>query len=59
VVWADIEGLARALKRLVEDGNLRERMSLANRQTALKFSWSQVAEQYLDLLERRRSVSGL
>jgi phosphatidyl-myo-inositol dimannoside synthase len=53
VLWADVDGLARALKRLVEDRGLREKMSLANRQIALKFSWSQVAEQYLELMEQR------
>jgi phosphatidyl-myo-inositol dimannoside synthase len=53
VPWADIEGLARAIRRLVEDGSLREMMGLANRQTALRFSWSQVAEQYLNLMEKR------
>ena len=50
VVWADVEGLVRALKQLVKDISLREKMGFAARQVALMFSWAQIARQYLDLI---------
>lgn len=51
VRWANVEGLADALKQMAEDTPLRENMGKAARQTALRFSWSQVAGQYLKFLE--------
>ncbi len=52
VRWADVEGLAQALERMVKDMPLRENMGRAARQTALRFSWSQVAGHYLQLMEK-------
>ncbi|GIV96211.1 MAG: 1,2-diacylglycerol 3-glucosyltransferase [Herpetosiphonaceae bacterium] len=57
VGWADVEALVAALQKLIEDENLRRRMGTASRQVALRFSWRNITEQYVDLMARSIRVS--
>ncbi|MEK7994863.1 MAG: glycosyltransferase family 4 protein [Planctomycetota bacterium] len=51
---ANAEAIAKAVKKLADDRQLRRQMSLAARRRAEQFSWSRAAEQYLALYERLR-----
>ena len=51
---ANAEAIAKAVKKLANDRQLRRQMSLAARRRAEQFSWSRAAEQYLALYERLR-----
>jgi glycosyltransferase involved in cell wall biosynthesis len=48
----DPVALAGAVRRLLEDEGLRERMGRAGRARALEFSWPRVTDQVLDLYAR-------
>jgi glycosyltransferase involved in cell wall biosynthesis/O-antigen/teichoic acid export membrane protein len=47
----DVAGLTDAVRRLVEDGELRSRMGEAARERAARFTWERTARESLDLLE--------
>jgi glycosyltransferase involved in cell wall biosynthesis len=47
----DAQGLTKALERIVADGALRERMSVANQAKAMEFAPRPVAEHYLATLQ--------
>ena len=47
----DIEGLAAALMRLMDDEGLRRKMSAEARKVALRYSESQVMEKWTRLFE--------
>jgi glycosyltransferase involved in cell wall biosynthesis len=49
--------LAEATRRLVEDGELRDRMGRAAYERARTFSWDRTAENTLDALERARDAA--
>ncbi len=49
---ANAEEIARAIKKLIDDRQLRNRMSVAARRQAEQFTWGRIAEQYLNLYER-------
>ena len=49
---ANAEEIARAIKKLIEDRQLRSRMSIAARRQAEQFTWGRIAEEYLNLYER-------
>ncbi len=51
VEYANAEEIAKAVKKLADDRQLREQMSLAARTQAEKFTWGRVAEKYLALYE--------
>src|SRR5205814_2812490 len=48
----DGPALTAAVRRLVEDGELRERMGAAARERAAEFTWERTARETLALLER-------
>jgi phosphatidyl-myo-inositol dimannoside synthase len=50
VGWAGLEELEQALKQLIQNKALRKSMGAAGRKVALRFSWANVAKQYLDLI---------
>lgn len=47
--WADVDTLAAHLRRLAADRALARRMGIASRARAANFSWSMIAERYLEL----------
>ncbi len=49
---ANAEEIAKAIKKLIDDRQLRNQMSIAARQKAEQFTWGQIAEQYLNIYER-------
>jgi len=49
---ANAEEIAKAIKKLIDDRQLRNQMSIAARQRAQQFTWGRIAEQYLNLYER-------
>lgn len=49
VPWADVQALAVALKRLVENDGARARMGTESRRRAIRFGWPALAVRYLDL----------
>jgi glycosyltransferase involved in cell wall biosynthesis len=49
---ANAEEIARAIKQLIDDRQLRSRMSVAARRQAEQFTWGRIAEQYLNIYER-------
>jgi glycosyltransferase involved in cell wall biosynthesis len=58
VPHGDVEELAAALRRLLEDADLRSRMSVAARSFAARFSWEASAEAFERLLRRVVADSG-
>jgi glycosyltransferase involved in cell wall biosynthesis len=50
VDWADVAGLVLALRRLIEDSVLRDRMGAASRAVAVRCSWQEITKQYLALM---------
>jgi glycosyltransferase involved in cell wall biosynthesis len=52
VPWADVQGLAAALKRLVEDDETRARMGMEGRRRAVHLGWPVLAARYLDLCSK-------
>jgi len=44
--------IAKAVKKLIDDRQLRNQMSIAARKHAEKFTWTRIAEQYLNIYER-------
>jgi phosphatidylinositol alpha-mannosyltransferase len=51
----DPEALARALRRLIADPELRERMSASGLRRADEYSWPKIAARVLEVYERTRS----
>lgn len=49
---AAAEEFAKAIKRLIDDRQLRSQMSIAAKKQAEKFTWGRIAEQYLKIYER-------
>jgi glycosyltransferase involved in cell wall biosynthesis len=49
---ATAEEFAKAIKRLIDDRQLRSQMSIAAKKQAEKFTWGRIAEQYLKIYER-------
>ena len=49
---ANAEEIAKAIKKLIDDPQLRNQMSEAARKKAEKFTWGQIADQYLKIYER-------
>jgi glycosyltransferase involved in cell wall biosynthesis len=49
---ANAEEIAKAIKKLIDDPQLRNQMSEAARKQAEKFTWGQIADQYLKIYER-------
>jgi glycosyltransferase involved in cell wall biosynthesis len=49
VPWADVPALAEALQQLTNDDESRQRMGEASRRRALDYTWSAIAQKYLDL----------
>ncbi len=49
---ATAEEIAKAIKKLIDDRQLRNQMSTAARQRAQQFTWSRIAEKYLNIYER-------
>jgi glycosyltransferase involved in cell wall biosynthesis/O-antigen/teichoic acid export membrane protein len=47
----DVDGLTAAVRRLVDDRELRERMGRAARERAAEFTWARTARESLELLE--------
>jgi phosphatidyl-myo-inositol dimannoside synthase len=50
--WADVATLTAHLRRLATDRDLARGMGAASRARALQFSWSTIADKYLELFER-------
>jgi glycosyltransferase involved in cell wall biosynthesis len=48
----DSNDLANKIKKIIENKELREKMSVEARKHALKFSWSKKAEEYLKLINK-------
>ena len=48
----DVDALRSAIRRLLDDPVLRERLVVAGRERAAKFSMRRLAERYLELYER-------
>jgi glycosyltransferase involved in cell wall biosynthesis len=48
----DVTGLAQAMRRVYEDGALRQQLVVRGRERARAFSWQQCARQVLETLER-------
>ncbi|MHC4583864.1 MAG: glycosyltransferase family 4 protein [Planctomycetota bacterium] len=46
------EEIAKAIKKLIDDRQLLNQMSIAARQQAQQFTWGQIAEKYLNIYER-------
>jgi glycosyltransferase involved in cell wall biosynthesis len=46
---ANAEEIAKAIKKLIDDRQLRNQMSIAARQQAEKFTWNSIAYQYMQL----------
>ncbi|MEZ4499828.1 MAG: glycosyltransferase family 4 protein [Thermomicrobiales bacterium] len=53
----DSMAIALAIVRLLSDSTLRERLSLAGRQTSEKYAWPQVAARVLDTYRRALSTT--
>ena len=51
----DVDGLAAGAKRLIDDGELRERLGRAALERAREFSWDRTAAHTLDLLREVRA----
>ncbi len=51
VRWADVEGLATAMRDCLEDRSILPAMGAASRARASRFSWSTITREYLDLME--------
>jgi len=49
---ATAEEIAKAIKILIDDRQLRNQMSIAARQKAQQFTWGRIAEKYLKIYER-------
>ena len=49
---ATAEEIAKAIKKLIDDPQLRNQMSIAARQKAQQFTWGRIAEKYLNIYER-------
>ena len=49
---ATAEEIAKAIKKLIDDRQLRNQMSIAARQQAQQFTWGRIAEKYLNIYER-------
>jgi glycosyltransferase involved in cell wall biosynthesis len=49
---ANAEEIAEAVKKLIDDPQFRDQMSIAARKQAEKFTWGRIAEQYLNIYER-------
>jgi len=49
---ANAEEIAKAIKKLIDDRQLRNQMSIAARKQAQQFTWGRIAEQYLNIYER-------
>lgn len=52
VTWADREGLARAMQKIITDAELRNRMGRASLKRASAFGWPAIARDYLRLFEQ-------
>ncbi|MEN9935452.1 MAG: hypothetical protein RLZZ387_2031 [Chloroflexota bacterium] len=50
--WADVEAIARHLRRLATDRGLARRMGTASRERAARFGWDAIARQFLDCMEQ-------
>ena len=48
VEQANAEEIAKAVRKLADDGQARERMSIAARRQAEKFGWNKVALSYIE-----------
>lgn len=48
--WADVDTLTKHLRRLANDRSLAKRMGEASRSRAASFSWTAVADRYLEVL---------
>jgi len=46
---ADVEALAKAMRSLVEDADLRDRLRVAGRRVASRFTWQSAAARHVDL----------
>ncbi|MCP4614626.1 MAG: glycosyltransferase family 4 protein [Planctomycetes bacterium] len=53
---ATAEEIAKAIKRLIDDRQLRNQMSIAARQKAEKLNWSSIAYQYMQLYNRNYTM---
>jgi glycosyltransferase involved in cell wall biosynthesis len=53
----NIEALARALRRLIENPALRSRLGRAARETASRFTWERAAAAYLSVSRTRRPLA--
>jgi len=51
----DIAALGETLSRLLGDANLRRRMGLKSREFVSAYTWSSLAERYLDLVQQVRN----
>ena len=49
---ATAEEIAKAIKILIDDRQLRNQMSTSARQRAQQFTWGRIAEKYLKIYER-------
>ena len=49
---ANAEEIAKTIKKLIDDPQLRNQMSIAARKQAEKFTWGRIAEKYLNIYER-------
>lgn len=49
---ANAEEIAGAVRKLIEDPQLRNKMSIAARKQAEQFTWGRIAEKYLNIYER-------
>ncbi len=49
---ANAEEIAKAIKKLIDDRQLRNQMSIVARKQAENFTWGRIAEQYLNIYER-------
>jgi glycosyltransferase involved in cell wall biosynthesis len=49
---ANAEEIAKAIKKLIDDRQLRNQMSIAARQRAEKFTWNSIAYKYMQLYNR-------
>ncbi|NQT01971.1 MAG: glycosyltransferase family 4 protein, partial [Planctomycetes bacterium] len=49
---ANAEEIAKAIKKLIDDRQLRNQMSIAAGKQAQQFTWGRIAEKYLNIYER-------
>ncbi len=52
VQWGDVNGLADALERLIRQPDQRTRMGSRSRVRACALSWSEIARQYIEVMQR-------